>query len=376
MAISKEPVRIRQRAIRDGMVSLYLDIYVSGVRRYETLRIYLEPETSRAAKERNKERWRLAETVRAQRIIEIQNERWGFESKSLERTNFLDYVNAYVDKRGGLRGHLRSSRRRIERYCHPKTTFRDITKGWVEGFKEFVEHGDSYNRLQRVPLSDITRRRYFSELRGILNSAVRDGIISSNPAENISGIKAVEKERLYLTFEEVKAMAVTGCNRDSLKRGFLFACLTGLRLSDISNLKWGDVSKNGDFTRITFRQKKTKRQEYLDISDEAAAWMGKRGEPHEEVFRNIIYTRVLSKDLRIWASRAGVNKNITFHTSRHTFAVLMLELDVDIYTLQKLLGHASLSTTAIYAKVLDRKKQEAVSRIPKIGVDKKEEGTD
>ena len=62
----------------------------------------------------------------------------------------------------------------------------------------------------------------------------------------------------------------------------------------------------------------------------------------------------------MWAVRAGITKDITFHSGRHTFAVLMLDLGAEIYTLQKLLGHKEIQTTQIYAKILDKKKQEAV----------------
>ena len=71
-------------------------------------------------------------------------------------------------------------------------------------------------------------------------------------------------------------------------------------------------------------------------------------------------------ELRMWAVRAGITKDITFHSGRHTFAVLMLDLGAEIYTLQKLLGHKEIQTTQIYAKILDKKKQEAVSMIPNI----------
>lgn len=65
--------------------------------------------------------------------------------------------------------------------------------------------------------------------------------------------------------------------------------------------------------------------------------------------------------------RAGIEKHITFHCARHTYATLQLSLGTDIYTVSKLLGHKNLRTTEVYAKIIDEKKQEAASKI-KIGL--------
>ena len=69
---------------------------------------------------------------------------------------------------------------------------------------------------------------------------------------------------------------------------------------------------------------------------------------------------------------AGIKKHITFHSGRHTFAVMMLDLGTDIYTVSKLLGHREIGTTQIYAKVLDKNKQAAVAKIPSILNESKE----
>lgn len=153
-----------------------------------------------------------------------------------------------------------------------------------------------------------------------------------------------------------------------IKRAFLFSCLTGLRRSDIVKLTWGEVHKQGDFTRIIFRQKKTGGQEYIDITPQAADLIGERGNHASDdfVFGDIHSPSATNYHIREWALRAGVDKYISFHCGRHTFATLMLDIGTDIYTVSKLLGHRELSTTQIYAKVMDKNKQAAVARIPDI----------
>lgn len=71
---------------------------------------------------------------------------------------------------------------------------------------------------------------------------------------------------------------------DGFRRAFLFFCLTMMRLSDIEKLTWGEVSENGGFTRLTFRQKKTGGLEYIDINPQAAELLGKRGDAADAVF--------------------------------------------------------------------------------------------
>lgn len=69
--------------------------------------------------------------------------------------------------------------------------------------------------------------------------------------------------------------------------------------------------------------------------------------------------------LKVWAKDAGVTKHISFHTSRHSFATMMLTLGADLYTTSKLLGHSNVKTTQIYAKIVDSKKVEAVNLLDK-----------
>ena len=123
---------------------------------------------------------------------------------------------------------------------------------------------------------------------------------------------------MYLTLEEVKKLSQTECEYPKIKRAFLFSCLTGLRRSDILKLTWGEVHQQGDFTRIIFRQKKTGGQEYLDITQQAAELMGERGKPNDKVFTDIYSPTCTNEAIKKWVLRAGINKEITFHSFRHS----------------------------------------------------------
>ncbi|MBD5205848.1 MAG: site-specific integrase [Bacteroidales bacterium] len=376
----KEPVRIRRKALANGNISLYLAIYIKGHREYEFLKLYLIPEKSKADKERNKQTLALANSIKAQRIVDIQNGVHGFKGDSKEQTLFYEYFNAMTEKRkkkesNGNFGNWLSCLRHMMKYDTRKNlTFADITPKWVEGFRDYLENKaeafgcDGRERQNKKPLSQNSRQAYFSKLRSCLSKAYEDGIIRTNPMRGIRGFPLQEVTRDYLTLEEVKAMAAADCDFPEIKRAFLFSCLTGLRRSDIKKLTWGEVTDLNGRTRLIFRQKKTGGQEYLDITPQAAELIGERGEAKstDKVFGDIRCPNDTNNNLRIWALRAGIDKNVTFHVGRHTFAVLMLTLGTDIYTVSKLLGHRELKTTQIYAKIVDAKKQEAVDNIPKI----------
>lgn len=379
MSESKEPIRLRKRKTSKGMTSLYLDIYLNGKRSYEFLKLYLVPEKSREDKRKNAETMKLAEAIRSKRIVELQNGEYGFKSQFKEDTLFFDYYEALCAKRfqtedsKGNWGNWRSCMKHLEKYePNRKITFAEITPQWVQGFKDYLENeacawGNDYrDRIKDHKLSRNSRLSYFNKLRACLNQAYEERVIQHNPMRGIDNFKPEEGTRMYLTLEEVKTLADTPCEYDSVKRAFLFSCLTGLRRSDIIKMTWGEVQEQSGFIRIIFRQKKTGGQEYLDITPQAAELMGERKKASDPVFEDIHSPSCTNEAIKRWVLRAGIQKEITFHCGRHTFAVLMLDLGTDIYTVSKLLGHRELNTTQIYAKVLDKNKQAAVAKIPSI----------
>lgn len=375
----KEPIRIRQKELANGNISLYLDIYIGGKRKYEFLKLYLIPEKTREDKEKNRQTMQLANSIKSKRIVEYQNGEFGFKSNYKLDTLFFDYYRAMCEKRHGNPesrgnwGNWYSCLHHLMKYeKNKRITFEDITPEWVQGFRDYLDKDavawshDYRKRIKDKPLARNSKLSYFNKLRACLNQAFEDRIIPVNPCRGVERFRPEEGIRMYLTIDEVRLLAQTDCEYPRIKDAFLFSCMTGLRRSDILRLTWGDIHKQGDFTRIIFRQKKTEGQEYLDITPQAAKLMGDPKGINDPIFEDIHSPSCTNKAVQEWVLNAGIHKKISFHCARHTFATMMLDLGTDIYTVSKLLGHRDLSTTQIYVKVLDKNKQKAVSNIPDI----------
>lgn len=353
---AREPVRLRKKPISGGGYSLYLDIYDNGKRAYEFLRLYLIPETAAKAKEQNAETMRLAYAIKARRVLEVQSGRYGMKKMGDTVTLMTAMQTSRVKRKGTTAGVWDSAIAKLKEYLgnqDPKLSV--ITPEWVEEWREWLT------------ASGITANSaviYDSKIKAALTEAKKRGVIERSPYETCGAIKKEETERQFLTEAELKRLAATPCAQDVIKRAFLFSCLTGLRISDIKALTWDMVDKSGAMPRITFRQKKTSALTYLDITQQAAELMGGEGKPFELDYALISIERAVAK----WVQDAGIDKHITFHCARHTFATLMLTKGVDIYTVSKLLGHRSVSTTQIYAKVIDAVKTEAVKKLPKLPI--------
>jgi integrase len=367
-------VTLRQRQKGDK-TSLYLDYYSNGKRQYEYLNLYLTPDPekgslSKAQKEENKKILALAETIRSKRHLEIQNSTYDFHDKEKLKTFFIMYMEALAEKRKdskGNYGNWDSTIKHLKKYCPRDIQFNQINKQFVDGFREYLQK-EATSKTKKA-ISTNTKYSYFNKFRAALKQAVRDGIIKTNPAEMVEGLPQGEPVREFLTLDEVKALAKTECKNELIKKTFLFACLTGLRFSDIQKLKWSEVQQSEELGHyIRFIQQKTKGSETLPISEEAFNLIGtERGKPNDLVFPDMIYSDSRNMDLHRWMIKAGIEKHITFHCSRHTYATLQLTLGTDIFTVSKLLGHRHLKTTQIYANVIDEKKTVAANKI-KIGI--------
>jgi site-specific recombinase XerD len=176
-----------------------------------------------------------------------------------------------------------------------------------------------------------------------------------------------------LRVEEIQKLADIPPLNDlerEIRQSFLFACYTGLRVSDLMTITWGDIEHNPP--QIVKRQEKTKAKVFIPLSNMAWSIIND-GTIHKHtdlIFPMMSLIKRTSRFDRLQkrVTRAGIEKHIGWHTARHTFAVLSLESGAEIYTVSKLLGHTSIKTTQIYAKATDKMKREAVNALPEINI--------
>lgn len=367
----------KRKQSKKGTFSLYLEMYNGSYvnsegkrilnRKYEYLKLYLidQPKTN-ADKEHNKSTENLANAIRARREIEIQNGIYGFSNKYKLDVNFVDFVSNLLESKKNSKGNYGnwdSTLKHLKAYAGDHITFNHIDLKFCEGFKDYLVN--TAKKSSGESLSSATTSSYFSKFRAALNRAVKEKIISYNPAVDVPTPRIIHKPTVYLTIDELKKIVKAECRYDFLKRAFLFSCYTGLRWSDVQRLKWKNVQKTSEGSlTLSFNQKKTQELQILHVPNQATKFMDEEGTDEDLVFKGLKYSSYMNVELTRWMLNAGITKRVTFHVSRHTFGVLQLTYGTDIYTLSKLMGHSHLKTTEIYAKVVDSKKKEAASVIP------------
>ncbi len=362
---------LRTKPVSKGRHSYYLDIYKDGQRRYEFLKLYLVPATNEAAKVQNSNTEQAAKAIRNQRELEIIQGKGGLTPISNSKMLLLDWMKEFrkmklatgqseeralsIDK---VVTHLKA-------YKGEKVKLSSVDANFCKGFVAYLGNANSEKHTKNTKqLASSTANGYFQIFTSALNEAVRQKKITSNPVmylsrEDKKPIRAEKSNRTFLTIDEVKKLACTEFKNDNIKRAFLFACFTGLRISDIRNLTWSNIVDRNGAKYITITMQKTREPLTIKLNKQAFNWLPKKGIT-KEVFNLPFYNSIINDNLKRWAKAAGIEKNLCFHMSRHTFATMELTLGADLYVISKLLGHHDLSVTQVYADIINQKREEAV----------------
>jgi site-specific recombinase XerD len=339
---------------------VYLDIYANGRRKREKL----EGLTITGDKATDRETMRLAKIAEAKRAQQVFSEEWGLTDPVAGKQTLLEYASKLASKRPP-----NDSVCRVIKYikAYPggeAVRLGQVNEKWVSDFQDYLLNDNN--------LKASSAETYSSALRVVFNRAVKDRILVRSPAFAVKGIQRPDSNRVFLSADEVQKMAnikLGGHLGKDVKNAFLFSCNTGLRISDLKTLKWGDIEHSP--LQLKKRQKKTNDMVFIPLND--TAWKiindGKIHNHNEFVFPVLaaIKHQYLTRIYK-WAAKAGIDKKVGWHTARHTFAVQSLEAGGDIYTVSKLLGHRKLQTTQVYAKATDKMKRAVVEALPAVEI--------
>ena len=363
--MSATKVTLRKRELPSGKITLYLDFYppvrnprTMEMSRREYLGIYLtkNPRTP-IDRSINAEKLKQAEAIRAQRELSLINEQFGFIDKTKQKMDFLAYFKGKLPNQDQKWEKIY---KHFNNFVNGKCTFADVTVDLCNGFRTYLLNTKQLKHENRT-LSQNSAAGYWSTFRGLLALAFKEKYIFENINEHLDKIDTQDTRKEFLTIEEVQALYNTPCRESVLKAASLFSCLTGLRFSDILALKWENFETYPDGGHcIRLRTEKTDAEALNPISQEAYELCGEKSTGLVfKGFKKSMLQNILPK----WLQDAGITKHITFHCFRHTFATLLVSSGSEIYTVSKMLTHKNVSTTQIYADLIDEKKRQAAEII-------------
>lgn len=373
-------VTIKQKPLSEGRESLYLNFapkFINPRTSKEIRKLYLKVfiyTKAKTPKEKsdNKEALKFAEGMRQNfetqaNKFEIYNvlELEVLKEIEKEKENFIDFFEKVKNtKVGATKSIYKSTLDYFKNYTGHKTViFKDVNSLLVEGFSNFLKTTPSI-KSKKVTLSTNSASNYLGKLKSVLREGQKQGFLKDSKVFNVASIKTEEAEKNFLTVDELNKVSNTTCKIPILKSASLFSALTGLRFSDIRNLTWRSFETDKGNYFLKYNHQKTKKHVHRQpIPRQAFELMGEPKEVDTKVFEGLTYGSVENNTIKNWVKEAGITKKITFHCFRHTYATLQLEAGTDIYTVSKMLGHKALTTTQVYAKIVDTTTQKTTKAI-------------
>lgn len=368
------------KMLSDGRGSLFL-LYNYGyngatgksLRTKEFLKLYLESDPRTPLdRQQNKETFELAQKIKKERGQELLENREGYRIRQKGVNLFVYFANfieqSNVADKHVLEGALRNFKDFIKE-TYPQFANRiepkNLSKPMMRGFAHYIEDTHTGEGI----------RTYWQRFKRLINYAVNQKVIKESPC---LGIKVANTSDILgkdiLSREELIRLFQTHYNKesDTIRRGFALTCFTGIRHCDLEKLTWGCI----DYTNktLTFRQSKVLHDSSASgvvtpLNDNLLAIIGEKPEGAKEtdlIFPNFPSIEASNKALRHWTKRAGIDKHITWHCGRHTFATQMLSNGANVKVVSDLLGHSSLKFTTKYLRAVDDLKKAAINSLPQI----------
>lgn len=382
--------KLGAKILSDGRESLFLDYYfgyqmvynekldkqvAKKDRKREFLKLYLwqAPRTP-LERQQNKETLELAKKIRFERGQELLESVEGYRLKKKRDINFLDYFQSYIDKY--TKKDIRMLDVALKRFVDflndtpeynkyaKKIKPEQITKDMVEAFTEYLQGRSIGEGAKSI----------YARFKKVVKYAIEHDVMLKNPCTGIT-IKVDDQQlrKEVLSPEEIQQLIATHYEHENtnIRRAFIFCLYCGLRYCDVKDLTFANV----DFSNklLKFEQSKTKGHSansgvVIPLNDGILKLIGEPSSPdkRDEVIFPLPSYEMCLKALRRWVKRAGINKHISWHCARHSFAVNILNNGANIKTVASLLGHSGLKHTEKYTRAIDSLKQEAINSLPEL----------
>ena len=383
---------------------------VKHIRKQEDLKLYLvaKPRTPEE-REQNRQTLELAKKIRREREDEKAQGERGYSLKVNKYSNLFDFFSEYYNKysRTDKRNILLALNRfkSFIREKHPEQVVRKPAKE-IESINEAwaLKHKGVYGKHEINPneyydfylkpgqftetlvsdfisyLKDNSKgsgaSTAYGRFRKVVARAHKEGIIKNNPCATIkSPSKETEFEKDTLTAEEIRQLIKTHYEGENttIRRAFIVSLFCGVRWCDVKELRYSNI----DYSRnnLTFEQAKTRGHSKhsrvtIPLRADVLQNIGTPEEygktPNDLIF-NLPSHTMCNKAIKHWAKRAGIQKHITWHCARHSFATNILTSGANIKVVADLLGHSGLNYVQVYVRAIDEAKALAVASLPEIG---------
>lgn len=389
---STDNPKLGAKVLSDGRESLFLDFYlgydmaissktgreykrVNNKREYLKLYLWQAPRTP-MERQQNKETLELAKKIRFERGQELLESVEGYRLKKSRDINFLDYFQRYIDNytKKDYRMLVVALNRFVDflndtpeysKFAN-KIKPSQITKDMVEAFTEY---------LQTRSVGEGARSIY-ARFKKVIKYAIEHDVMIKNPCTGITiKVDGQQLKKEVLSPDEIQQLIATHHEHENpnIRRAFIFCLYCGLRFCDVKDLTFANVDYSNKL--LKFEQSKTKGHSassgvMIPLNDGLLRLIGEPQRPEDRdglIFPLPSY-EMCSKALKRWVKRAGINKHISWHCARHSFAVNILNNGANIKTVASLLGHSGLKHTEKYTRAIDSLKQEAINSLPQIDV--------
>lgn len=354
-------VTLRKKPNRDGTISLYLDVYHNKNRHKEYLKdCKLCKPTNAIDRKHNKEILELAENIAIKRAQELISQGYDVVAAFKSNVDFIQYFENYIEK------YTKRDKRNMEGACNK---FKDFMK--KEGIRSLTMKQLTEDIIHRYAeyLREISKGEgassYFKRFKKMIRQAVREKVILSNPAADVGMKKEESIVKDVLTIEEIKMLAGTPISNVEVRNAFLFCCFTGLSWIDVKELKWKHINLRNQL--LTKNRAKTDTETVVSLNNTAILALPEKGKPQDLVFDLPSNVGAL-KLLKGWVEKAEIQKHITWHCARHSFATNLIFYKTDVTIVAKLLGHSTLKYTQRYTRIAEELKRNAVNSLPDINV--------